>query len=117
MAFHSGQQTKLKKAALRDFESLRDGSPRVFVSSFRDGGTGNNLHTANYQILTGPLRLPAWTEQAFGRTSREGQQLPLHHMILLTEDNAKDRMLAATLAQLTIVSDPFRIDEELRFAE
>ncbi len=63
------------------------GSIQVFVTSFEDGGTGLNLFAANYQIQTGPLRLKGQTDQSFGRTNRQGQQLPCHHTLLVTEDN------------------------------
>jgi hypothetical protein len=111
---HKDLKLSQRKAILEDFQSHREDSAQIFVSSFGDGGTGINLFAANYQILTGPMRLKTHEAQAFGRTNRRGQTLPCKHLVLVTEDNPVDRIVCATHARRRIVSDPFLLAEQLR---
>ncbi|OAA68025.1 SNF2-related protein [Niveomyces insectorum RCEF 264] len=114
---HADLRLAERTAVLQEFNRL-DGhsssTARVLVGTFRDAGTGNDLSVANYQILTGPLRLRSQQDQAFGRTNREGQTLRLHHRLLVTEDSPVDRLVMATQARRRIASDPFAIDEPLQ---
>ncbi|CAK7272283.1 hypothetical protein SEPCBS119000_005042 [Sporothrix epigloea] len=117
---HADLKLAERAALLQDFNRLDAPTPagvnhraRVLVGTFRDAGTGNDLTVANYQILTGPLRLRSQQDQAFGRTNREGQTLRLHHRLLVTEDSPVDRIVMVTQAGRYISSDPFAMDEEL----
>ncbi|ERS99374.1 hypothetical protein HMPREF1624_04574 [Sporothrix schenckii ATCC 58251] len=121
---HADLKLSERTALLQDFNRLDAPTPagvhhtaRILVGTFRDAGTGNDLTVANYQILTGPLRLRSQQDQAFGRTNREGQTLPLHHRLLVTEDSPVDRIVVVTQARRHIVSDPFAMDEELELAD
>lgn len=121
---HADLKLSERTALLQDFNRLDAPTPagvhhtaRVLVGTFRDAGTGNDLTVANYQILTGPLRLRSQQDQAFGRTNREGQTLRLHHRLLVTEDSPVDRIVMVTQARRHIVSDPFAMDEELELAD
>ncbi|CAK7220467.1 hypothetical protein SEUCBS140593_004243 [Sporothrix eucalyptigena] len=120
---HTDLKLSERIALLQDFNRLDAPTPagvnhtaRVLVGTFRDAGTGNDLTVANYQILTGPLRLRSQQDQAFGRTNREGQSLRLHHRLLVTEDSPVDRIVMVTQARRHISSDPFDMDEELKLA-
>ncbi|CAK7270506.1 hypothetical protein SEPCBS57363_004135 [Sporothrix epigloea] len=120
---HADLKLSERAALLHDFNRLDAPTPaginhtaRVLVGTFRDAGTGNDLTVANYQILTGPLRLRSQQDQAFGRTNREGQTLRLHHRLLVTEDSPVDRIVMVTQAGRHISSDPFAMDEELELA-
>ncbi|KAL1899784.1 hypothetical protein Sste5346_002650 [Sporothrix stenoceras] len=121
---HADLKLSERTALLQDFNRLDAPTPagtnhtaRILVGTFRDAGTGNDLTVANYQILTGPLRLRSQQDQAFGRTNREGQTLRLHHRLLVTEDSPVDRIVMVTQARRHIVSDPFAMDEELELAD
>ncbi|CAK7564320.1 MAG: hypothetical protein SEPTF4163_002209 [Sporothrix epigloea] len=120
---HADLKLSERAALLHDFNRLDAPTPaginhtaRVLVGTFRDAGTGNDLTVANYQILTGPLRLRSQQDQAFGRTNREGQTLRLHHRLLVTDDSPVDRIVMVTQAGRHISSDPFAMDEELELA-
>ncbi|CAK7225955.1 hypothetical protein SBRCBS47491_006063 [Sporothrix bragantina] len=120
---HADLKLSERTALLQDFNRLDAPTPaginhtaRVLVGTFRDAGTGNDLTVANYQILTGPLRLRSQQDQAFGRTNREGQTLRLHHRLLVAEDSPVDRIIMVTQARRHISSDPFAMDEELELA-
>ena len=120
---HADLKLAERTALLQNFNRLDAPTPagvvhcaRVLVGTFRDAGTGNDLTVANYQILTGPLRLRSQQDQAFGRTNREGQTLKLQHKLLVTEDSPVDRIVMATQARRHIVSDPFNMDERLELA-
>ena len=112
---HGDYKDSEKQALFGDFQSMQEDSAQILVSSYKDGGTGHNLFAANYQIQAGPMRVKAHEEQAFGRTNREGQQLWVHHFLLQTVDNPRDRIVDAAHAGRSIVSDPFQIQEEVAF--
>jgi hypothetical protein len=105
--FHADLLASQKQRILKDFQALTPKSPRILVTPYEVGGTGLNLQTANYQVLTGPLRTNEAEKQAFARTNREGNQLALHHRVYLTDDNPADRLIIARRANRRMISDPF----------
>lgn len=52
--------------------------------------------------------------QAFGRTNRTGQRLPVVHKILVLEDSPVDRANLCLLAQRDIKSNVYRMNEKLQ---
>jgi len=115
--FHHDLKSSEKVEILKDWSDLTDRAMhRVFIGPFDLAGTGLNLQAANYQILTGPLRFKSDEVQCFRRTNREGQQLPLVHLIFATEDNPHDRLVLARQAMRSVTSDPFSLSTELELA-
>lgn len=80
-----------------------------FIACIEDAGTGLNLQAANYQILTSPLPRASDQAQAFRRTNRTGQYLPLVHKVLVLEDNPIDRINLVDQARRRFKSDPFDV--------
>lgn len=80
-----------------------------FIASAEDAGTGLNLQAANYQVLTSPLHRAADQAQAFRRTNRAGQDLPLVHKLLVLEDSPVDRINLVAQARRRFRSDPFDV--------
>lgn len=79
------------------------------IGCVEDAGTGLNLQVANYQILTSPLSRATDQAQAFRRTNRAGQDLPLVHKLLVLEDNPIDRINVVGQAKREFQSDPFDV--------
>lgn len=104
---HGDMKSSAKQAMTTDFQSLTPRSARILVTPFDVGGTGINLQTANYQVLTGPLRTKELEKQAFARTNREGQQLRLHHYLFLDDDNPAHRLICARQAARKVAGNPF----------
>lgn len=80
-----------------------------FIACAEDAGTGLNLQTANYQILTSPLSRATNQAQAFRRTNRSGQDLPLVHKLLVLEDSPIDRINLVGQARRQFESNPFDV--------
>lgn len=104
---HADLLASEKQRMTADFQALTPGSAKILVTPYEVGGTGLNLQTANYQVLTGPLRTKDYELQAFARTNREGNSLRLHHWLYLTDDNPADRLVVARQANRRVASDPF----------
>lgn len=83
------------------------------IGSFDTIGTGANLQRANYQILTSPLPRTREVSQAFGRTNRTGQKLPVVHKILVLEENPVDRANLCMINSRDIQSNPYNMSEKL----
>lgn len=101
-----------------DFNSLDRNRPgtrtaRTLVGTMAAAATGMNLQIANYQILTSPASSATHQAQAFARTNRTGQSLPVHHTVLVLDDSPIDRINMASLAQREIGSDPYKVSEAL----
>jgi len=111
---HADLLASEKQRLVNDFQALTPGSARVLVTPYEVGGTGLNLQTANYQVLTGPLRTKDYELQAFARTNREGNMLRLHHRLYLTDDNPADRLVIARQANRRVASDPFDMSVEFK---
>lgn len=114
-ALYHQDLSQRQRGAIQDTFASLDRSSRaarridVVVGSFDAVGTGVNLQTASYEVLTSPLPRADDLAQAFARTNREGQKLPLEHRILAMEDSPVDRINMAALAQRDVVSDPFDV--------
>lgn len=80
-----------------------------FIACVEDAGTGLNLQAANYQILTSPLHSATYQAQAFRRTNRTGQYLPLVHKVLVLEDSPIDRINLVGQARRRFKTDPFDV--------
>lgn len=80
-----------------------------FIACVEDAGTGLNLQAANYQLLTSPLHRATDQAQAFRRTNRAGQDLPLVHKLLVLEDSPIDRINLVAQARRRFKSDPFDV--------
>lgn len=114
--YHRDLSRRDKQQVRDDFNLTDETSPRYrnyFVSSCLDAGTGLNLQIANYQILTSPLHRAADQDQAFRRTNRANQELPLVHKLLVLEDSPIDRINMAAQARRRIKTDPFNILQTL----
>lgn len=111
---HADLLASEKQRVTNDFQALTPGSAKVLVTPYEVGGTGLNLQTANYQVLTGPLRTKDYELQAFARTNREGNALRLHHLLYLTDDNPADRLIIARQANRRVASDPFDMSAEFK---
>ncbi|CAN8096114.1 unnamed protein product [Discula destructiva] len=98
---------------IRRFSSETNSYHSVLIGTFDTLGTGTNLQRANYQILTSPLPRTTDVAQAFGRTNRTGQTLPVVHKILVLEDNPVDRANMCLIAQRDIKSNTYRMSEKL----
>ncbi|KAI3398719.1 hypothetical protein diail_8758 [Diaporthe ilicicola] len=118
---HNWVSSSEKQQIITHFQSLSAAKlvkhNRVLVAPFGVAGTGVNLQTASYEILTSPLPEKSSEVQAFARTNRSGQRLPLSHKILVLEDSPVDRIMIARHATRDIESDPFQIDEPLRLSD
>lgn len=114
---HADMKSSAKQAMATDFQSLTPRSARILVTPFDVGGTGINLQTANYTILTGPLRTKELEKQAFARTNREGQYLRLHQWLFLDDDNPAHRLICARQAGRKVKGDPFDLAKELEVEE
>lgn len=101
-----------KQRLTSDFQALTPGSAKVLVTPYEVGGTGLNLQTANYQVVTGPLRAKDYEVQAFARTNREGNALRMHHWLYLADDSPADRLIVARQANRRVASDPFDMSAE-----
>ena len=111
--FHGDLYAAQRREIMNNFRSLKQGTSQIFIAPFDAAGTGLNLQVANWQILTGPLRHKDNEVQCFGRTNREGQELTLHHFLLLADDNPLDRLIITTQAKRKILSDPFDVETPL----
>ncbi|KAH8911546.1 hypothetical protein BR93DRAFT_965330 [Coniochaeta sp. PMI_546] len=111
---HADLLASEKQRMTNDFQALTPGSAKILVTPYEVGGTGLNLQTANYQVLTGPLRTKDYELQAFARTNREGNMLRLHHWLYLTDDNPADRLIIARQANRRVASDPFDMGDEFK---
>ncbi|OIW28276.1 hypothetical protein CONLIGDRAFT_632530 [Coniochaeta ligniaria NRRL 30616] len=111
---HADLLASEKQRMTTDFQALTPGSAKILVTPYEVGGTGLNLQTANYQVLTGPLRTKDYELQAFARTNREGNMLRLHHWLYLTDDNPADRLIIARQANMRVASNPFDMRDEFR---
>lgn len=111
--YHADLHAAQRRDITSNFHSFKQGSSQIFIAPFDAAGTGLNLQAANWQILTGPLRHKDNEVQCFGRTNREAQQLTLHHILLLADDNPLDRLVIAKQANRKIVSDPFDVETPL----
>lgn len=120
--FYHRDLAKKDKVAIRDTfnnnnndttdNPIRPDSTRYrnfFVSSVEDAGTGLNLQAANYQLLTSPCHRATDQAQAFRRTNRAGQDLPLVHKLLVLEDSPIDRINMVAQARRRLKSDPFDV--------
>ncbi|RKU47659.1 hypothetical protein DL546_008956 [Coniochaeta pulveracea] len=114
---HADMKSSAKQAMTTDFQNLTPRSARILVTPFDVGGTGINLQTANYTILTGPLRTKELEKQAFARTNREGQYLRLHQWLFLDDDNPAHRLICARQAGRKVKGDPFDLEKELELEE
>ncbi|KAK7710319.1 hypothetical protein SLS64_005904 [Diaporthe eres] len=119
--FHTRGRSEHREAAINSFTSLtaRKNAKHSFIliTPFSAGGTGLNLQSANYQILVSPLNSRDRETQCFARTNRTGQRLPLHHSVLITQDNPADQINVATYGGRVIRNDPFEIFRPLVLAE
>lgn len=88
--------------------------PRVLVTTFQLAGEGCNFQVASLNILTSPLRYKADEDQAFRRTNRQGQKLPVRHFRLLMGDSPVDRIRVLDHAGRDTVSNLFDINAEVR---
>lgn len=114
---HSIGRPADREAAINSFTSLtaRKNAKHsyILITPFASGGTGLNLQSANYQILTSPLSSRDAETQCFARTNRTGQRLALHHRVLITEDNPADRINIVSSAGRSIRNDPFELGRRL----
>ncbi|EFX02361.1 DNA/RNA helicase [Grosmannia clavigera kw1407] len=106
---HSHLSPAAKADVLAGLKRTDSGSCRLLIATFAIAGTGLNLQAANYQVLTAPLRHRADEEQCFRRTNRGGQQLSVHHYLLLSEDSPYDRLMVAAQSGKTPAGDPFDV--------
>ncbi|ROW09342.1 hypothetical protein VPNG_05819 [Cytospora leucostoma] len=115
LIYHQGLKASAKAAVLKKFDSLRkENNPhRVLIAPAQVAGAGLNLQVANRLILTSPLLSRSDEKQALARINRTGQTLQVHIKILIMEDSPIDRILLAERARRAILSDPFRLDEDL----
>lgn len=103
--YHQDLSQRAKSQLQDDFASLA----RTMVGPFAAVGTGINLQAASYQVLTSPPRRADDLAQAFARTNRGGQTLPVDHAVLVLEDSPVDRVHMASLARRELVSDPYDV--------
>lgn len=119
--FHTRARPEHREAAMNAFASLtaRKNAKHsyVLITPFAAGGTGLNLQSANYQILTSPLSTRDAETQCFARTNRTGQRLPLHHSVLITQDNPADQINVVNFGGRSIRNDPFEISRRLVLSE
>ncbi|PSR79517.1 hypothetical protein BD289DRAFT_94107 [Coniella lustricola] len=116
--YHEDLSRNARARIEQDFQSLDRNRPgkrtaRTLIATMAAAATGMNLQVANYQILTSPCPSAAELGQAFARTNRAGQPLPVHHSILVLDDSPIDRINMACLAQREIKSDPYALDAGL----
>lgn len=111
--YHRDLSQRQRTALQADFMSLdrNKRSARTIIGSFDAIGTGINLQSANYQVLTSPLPGVDDLGQAFARTNREGQTLPVEHKILILEESPVDRINMANLAQRDFRTDPYDLSK------
>lgn len=110
--YHQDLSQRQRTALQADFNRLdpRDrNSTRasIMVGSFDALGTGIGLQAASYQVLTSPPARADDLAQAFARTNREGQMLPVAHRVLVLEESPVDRINMAALARRDLASDPY----------
>jgi hypothetical protein len=121
VCLHGQASASDREAALNSFQSLTARPyakhSYILIAPFSVGGTGLNLQSANYQILVYPPSTRTIETQAFARTNRTGQRLPLHHTVLITQDNPADRINVVNSAGRSIRNDPFEIGRRLVLAE
>ncbi|KAK7740917.1 hypothetical protein SLS53_004980 [Cytospora paraplurivora] len=115
LLYHQALKASAKAAVLKKFDSLKnEKNPyRVLVAPAQVAGAGLNLQVANRLILTSPLLSRSDEKQALARINRTGQTLQVHIKILVMEDSPIDRIILAERARRAILSDPFRLDEDL----
>lgn len=115
--FHTRARPEHREAAMNSFSSLtaRKNARHsyILITPFSAGGTGLNLQSANYQILTSPLSTRDAEIQCFARTNRTGQRLALHHSVLITQDNPADQINVVNFGGRSIRNDPFEISRRL----
>lgn len=107
--FYHRDLAKRDKLAIRNAFNDTSHPRNYFIASAEDAGTGLNLQAASYQVLTSPLHRAADQAQAFRRTNRAGQQLPLVHKLLVLEDSPVDRINLVAQARRRFKSDPFDV--------
>lgn len=110
--FHTtASSTADREAALQSFQSLTARKTArhsyVLITPFSVGGTGLNLQSANYQIFVSPPSSKESETQGFARTNRTGQRLPLHHSILIMQDNPADKINIASYGGRVVIGVPF----------
>lgn len=115
--WHTRSRPEHREAAMNSFASLtaRKNAKHsyILITPFFAGGTGLNLQSANYQILTSPLSTRDAETQCFARTNRTGQRLALHHTVLITQDNPADQINMVNFAGRSIRNDPFEMSRRL----
>lgn len=118
---HARARPEHREAVINSFTSLTARKnarhSKVLITSFSAGGTGLNLQSANYQILTSPLSTRDAEIQCFARTNRTGQRLALHHTVLITQDNPADQINVVNYGGRSIRNDPFEMSRRLALAE
>lgn len=116
--YHADLSQRAKAQLQADFASLARTRScaaahplvRTLVGPFAAVGTGINLQAASYQVLTSPPSARADDlAQAFARTNRGGQTLPVDHALLVLEDSPVDRIHMAGLARRELASDPYDV--------
>lgn len=119
--WHARARPEHREAVLNSFTSLTARKnakhSHILITPFSAGGTGLNLQSANYQILTSPLSTRDAETQCFGRTNRTGQRLALHHSVLITQDNPADQVNVVNYGGRKIRNDPFEMSRRLVLAE
>lgn len=119
--WHTHARPEHREALLNSFTSLTARKnakhSRILITTFSAGGTGLNLQSANYQILTSPLSTRDAETQCFARTNRTGQRLALHHSVLITQDNPADQVNVVNYGGRKIRNDPFEMSRRLVLAE
>lgn len=119
--FHAHARPEHREAAMNSFTSLtaRKNARHsyILITPFSAGGTGLNLQSANYQILTSPLSTRDAETQCFARTNRTGQRLALHQTVLITQDNPADQINMVNFGGRSIRNDPFELSRRLVLSE
>lgn len=116
--YHQDLSQRQRSALQEDLNSLDRNRPAnrtagTIVGPFDAIGTGINLQAASFQVLTSPPARADHLAQAFARTNREGQALPVEHRVLVLEDSPVDRINMAALAQRDVASDPYDLSRRL----
>lgn len=119
--FHTRARPRDCEAVINSFTSLTTRKNArhsyILITPFSSGGTGLNLQSANYQILTSPLSTRDSETQCFARTNRTGQKLALHHSVLISQDNPADQINVVNFGGRKIRNDPFEMRRRLVLAE
>lgn len=90
--FYLDGQTRDRAVVVQKFQSFKGAS--AFFISLKTGGTGLNLHEADYVFLLDPWWNPAVENQAIDRCHRIGQKQPVTVYRFITRGSIEEKVMA-----------------------